>query len=160
MKTPLLLASALFVFTAMVVVPTWSWAGERAPADDPDVKAVSAAASAIFGFLARNDFPAFEKAWLVDQKRYQHYYKERHGIEIAERSWREFLDGVKNNFGQKAAALGDGKPVQGKSECAKEGKFKSCEVWMTLPGKQPDQPGEMILQFIRIRGEWKVTSLE
>jgi len=106
------------------------------------------------------DFEAFSARSLVDRKRYEHYYQERHGIEIAERGWVEFVDGIKATFQKKHEALGKAKPLNVKNTCAKDGEFTSCEVWADFEGKKKEETVQIILHFTRIKGRWKVMSLE
>ncbi|MBM4355057.1 MAG: hypothetical protein FJ109_14945 [Deltaproteobacteria bacterium] len=110
--------------------------------------------------VAAGDFDAFEKNLLVSRKAYSDYYRKRHKIEVEERGWREYLDGVRKNFDDKHREMGDAALTYSRIESHEEGDFLATEVWASYKTADPEKPGALILQLIRLNGKWRVTSLE
>ena len=115
--------------------------------------------------VSNKDFDAFEKKLMVDRKRYSHFYEKVHSIEIAQRGWKEFVDGLRENFGKKLEKMKEPQLTFRKLEFGKEGDFHTCELWADFstgeaaPGKEGVRE-EFILHFIKIRGKWVVVSVE
>jgi len=139
-------------------------AEEPRPPPDPDRKTLVDAAGEIALTIQAGDFAPFETTWLVDKKRYLHYYKKRYKVEVADRGWREFVDGLKANFEKKNKTMGEAKLTVKKVEFDSDRKFKTCQIWADFKGKKPEKEGvvggDLILQFVKVWGKWKVTSLE
>jgi len=115
--------------------------------------------------MSKRSFEAFERKFLVDRERYLFFYAQRHNIEIVERGWREFTGGIKENFEKKQTELLDPNHLEFRKvvfgeEGGKKVKFETCEIWAAYKTKDEKKPGELILHLIKIKGEWKVTSLE
>lgn len=152
----------------------WAVNSSAAPPDkaDPQEEKLKSAALAVATLLHEGKSDEFQKKQLVDRGRYNHYYKEQHKIEIADRGWTEFVSGIKENAVKKTAAIADPKLQFRKVVFGKEGAFKTCEVWAVFKAK-PEKPvegeqvatdkeptGVLILHFIKIKGKWVVVSLE
>ncbi len=137
-------------------------AGEAEP--NKETEKLKQAAREVAGAIHRKDFAGFEKKHLVDKERYLHFYEKRHCIKILERGWTEFTGGVKENFEKKQAELTAPKLEFGRvafgEDVGKEAKFETCEIWAAFKTKDKEKPGELIIRFVKIDGEWKVTSLE
>lgn len=113
----------------------------------------------------------FDKKLLVDRSRYNHYYKKQHDIEIADRGWTEFKEGIRENVEKKKDSILDPKLTFTRIEFGQEGPFKTGELWATFAAKAEKKEadakadsappkGELIVHFIKIKGKWVLVSLE
>jgi hypothetical protein len=138
---------------------------------DPSEEKLKQLAQSAATLISGDKVAAFEKKLLVDRGRYNHYYKKQHDIEIADRGWTEFKDGIRENFGKKKDAIEDPKLTFTRMQFGQEGPFKTCELWASFAAKadkkeadakaDPAPPqGELIVHFIRIKGKWVLVSLE
>ena len=123
------------------------------------------AARKVADAVSKKDFELFEKKLMVDRKRYSHFYEKVHSIEIAERGWREFVDGLRENFGKKLEKMKEPQLTFRKLEFGKQGDFQTCELWAEFPAKgvataEEGVREQLILHFIKIRGKWVVVSVE
>lgn len=148
------------VLVLLVFLAEPSRAGEDDKATQRDLLALTKSANLIAATVTANDFKSFARDYLVREKGYRHYYKKHHKLDITARGWREFSDGVRKNFEDKHKLLAAGELKVTRSSCGKDGKFRKCELWVTGKGKNPEEPVELILEFIKIWGTWRLTSLE
>jgi len=129
---------------------------ELPEASKPFVEMAEAVAKLVF----EGDWATLERERLVDRKSYISYYEQRHKITVEERGSREYLDGMRRNFDDKHKVMADPALAVTRVEPGKEGDFPSAEVWATFRTADPEKPGSIVLQLIRIKGKWRVTSLE
>jgi hypothetical protein len=151
-----MIRAAVFLLPLAILVLPALGEEKKKPTDEELVRELASQTAVL---IQAADFQSFSEKILIDKKAYRKYYKKKN-VEVTDRGWTEFLEGMKKNFADKKALMTEPALTVNRATPGKDAGYSTFEVWCTFKTADPAKPGDLILLFIKTGGDWRVISLE